>query len=123
MLWREASNKGLYLNWEHLFSISRFYSSSTSTGVVNFENKINLLVTYEMVPLGLSCRGGSCMSALRVHSLDGGALEGMRPRVFPNFRRTHEYKTSPSVKGLSFYFLPSFSFHRKEIFPWEHENI
>ncbi len=67
MLWREASNKGLYLNWEHLwehlFSISHFYSSSTSTGVVDFENKIKLLVAYDMVPLGLSCRGGSFTSA------------------------------------------------------------
>ncbi len=45
------------------FLISRFYSSSTSTVVVNFENKIKLLVTYDMVPLGLNYRGGSYKSA------------------------------------------------------------
>jgi hypothetical protein len=44
-------------------------------------------------------------------------------RVFPNLRRTHEYRNLPSHKQLSFYFLVSFSFRRKEIFPWDYGNI
>ncbi len=30
-----------------------------------------------------------------VHSLEGGALEGVSPRVFPNLRRMHEYWNLP----------------------------
>jgi hypothetical protein len=40
-----------------------------------------------------------------------GALEGMNLMVFPNLKRTHEYKNKNlHLKQLSFYFLPSFSF-------------
>jgi hypothetical protein len=59
-----------------------------------------------------------------VGSPEGGALEGMSARVFPNLRRTYKYRnTSPSVSNSLFYFLISFSFHRKKIFPWEYGNI
>jgi hypothetical protein len=51
-----------------------------------------------------------------------GQTEAVSPRVFPNLRRTHEYENLPLHKQLSFYFLASFLFHRKEIFPWEHGN-
>jgi hypothetical protein len=58
-------------------------------------------------------------------SSEGGALEGVSPRVFPKpqERRTHEYKKTPLCTQLSFHFLPSFSFRRKEIFPWEHIKL
>jgi hypothetical protein len=39
-------------------------------------------------------------------------------RVFSNLRRMHKYRNLPFHKQLSFYFLASFPFHRKEIFPW-----
>jgi hypothetical protein len=35
----------------------------------------------------------------------------------------HEYKNLPLHKQLSFYFLTSLLFHRKEIFPWEHIKL
>ncbi len=60
---------------------------------------------------------------IRVRSLEGGALEGVSLRLFGNLRGTHKYKNLPLCKQLSFYFLASFSFRRKEIFPWEHGNI
>jgi hypothetical protein len=53
----------------------------------------------------------------------GGAFEGMSPRVFPNLRKTHKYQDHPLHKQLSFYFHPSFSFDRKEIFSWGHVMI
>jgi hypothetical protein len=60
-----------------------------------------------------------------VGSLEGGALEGMSPRVFPNLRRTYKYRnTSPYISNsLCIDFLISFLFHRKKIFPWECGNI
>jgi hypothetical protein len=45
------------------------------------------------------------------------------PRVFPNLRRTCEYRKLLLHKQLSFDFLASFPFRRKEIFPWEYRNI
>jgi hypothetical protein len=36
--------------------------------------------------------------------------------VFLNLRGTHHYRNLPVCKQLSFYFLLSFSFRRKEIF-------
>jgi len=60
-------------------------------------------------------------------SPEGRALQGMMsPRVFPNLRRTHEYRNTPLHKQLSFYFLHSFSFPKKEIIPletWEHIKL
>jgi hypothetical protein len=55
----------------------------------------------------------------------GGAPEGMSlPRVFPNLRRMDEYWNLPSINKSLFYFLAAFSpFRKKEILPWEHENI
>jgi hypothetical protein len=43
--------------------------------------------------------------------------------VLSNLRRMHEYRNLPLNKQLSFYFLASFPFCRKEIFPWECGNI
>jgi len=40
-----------------------------------------------------------------VCSLEGGALEGVNPRVFP---RMHSYWNLPLHKQLSFYFLAFF---------------
>jgi len=51
-----------------------------------------------------------------MHSPKEEALKGMSPRAFPNLKRTHECGNLPSHKQLSFYFLSSFPFHRKEIF-------
>ncbi len=56
-------------------------------------------------------------------SPEGGSLKDVSMRVFPNLRRTQEYRNLPLWKQLCFYFLCSFSFHRKEIFPWECGNI
>jgi hypothetical protein len=61
--------------------------------------------------------------SVRLCSPERGALKGMIPRVFPNLRRKHKYKNLPLPKQLSFYLLPSFSFHKKEILPWERGNI
>jgi hypothetical protein len=47
----------------------------------------------------------------------------MSPRVSLNLGRMHKYGNLPLCKQLSFDFLTSFPFHRKEIFPWEHGNI
>jgi hypothetical protein len=61
-----------------------------------------------------------------VCSLEGGALEGMSPRVFSNLRRTHEFKNLLLWKQFSFYFLPSFSFPiKRNIFmgTWEHVKL
>jgi len=58
-----------------------------------------------------------------VHSLEGGAPKGMSPRVFPKLRRTHKYSNLPLQKQFSLYFLTSFPFRRKKIFPWEHGNM
>jgi len=60
-----------------------------------------------------------------VHSPKGVAPKGVSSRVFLNLRRMQEYGNLgfPSRKQLSFDFLNSFSFSRKEIFPWEHGNI
>ncbi len=58
-----------------------------------------------------------------VCSLEGGPPKGVSPRVFPNLRRTHSYGNLPLHKQLCFDFLTSFPVCRKEIFPWEHENI
>jgi hypothetical protein len=55
-----------------------------------------------------------------VHSPEGGALEGVSPRVFPNLRRTHG--ASPYVSNSLSIAFASFLFGRKEIFPWEREN-
>jgi len=55
-----------------------------------------------------------------MHSPEGGALEGVSLRVFPNLRRTHG--TSPYVNNSLFIAFASFLFGRKEIFPWEHGN-
>jgi hypothetical protein len=41
------------------------------------------------------------------------------PRMFPNLRRTHEYGNLPLNKQLTFYFLTSCPFHRKEF----HGNV
>jgi hypothetical protein len=44
-----------------------------------------------------------------VHYLEGGALKGMSPRVFPNLRRMHnKYWNLPLHKQLLFYFLAFF---------------
>jgi hypothetical protein len=40
----------------------------------------------------------------------------MSPRVFPNLKRMHEYENLPLHKGLSFDFLASFPFRRKEVY-------
>jgi hypothetical protein len=37
-----------------------------------------------------------------VCSLEGEALDGVSPRVFPNLKRMHKYKNLPLRKGLSF---------------------
>jgi len=60
-----------------------------------------------------------------VHSPKGGELggRGMSLSVFLNLRGTHHYRNLPVCKQLSFYFLLSFSFRRKEIFPWEHIKL
>jgi hypothetical protein len=60
---------------------------------------------------------------IRVHSPEGGALEAVSLRLFGNLRGTHKERTLPLCKQLSFYFLASFSFHRKKIFPWEHTKL
>jgi hypothetical protein len=56
-----------------------------------------------------------------------GAPKGMSVRVFPNLRRTHEYRNLPVMQTNSlfyYYFLASFPFSRKEeAFQWEHGNI
>jgi hypothetical protein len=45
-----------------------------------------------------------------VGSPEGGALEGMSPRVFPNLRRTHKYRnTSRSLNNSLF--ISSFLSH------------
>jgi hypothetical protein len=51
------------------------------------------------------------------------APEGVSPRVFLNLRRMHEYSNVPLHEQLSFDFLTSFPFHRKEMFALEHGNI
>jgi hypothetical protein len=54
----------------------------------------------------------------------GNSIKGVSMRAFLNLKRTHEYRNLlPFGKQLSFYFLSSFSFGRKEIFPWEHWDI
>jgi hypothetical protein len=59
-----------------------------------------------------------------VHSLpEGGAVEGVSLRVFPNLRRTQKYENLPLHKQLSVDFLTCFLFRRKEIFPWEHIKL
>jgi hypothetical protein len=63
------------------------------------------------------------MGAVQVHSPEGRALQGVSPREFPNLRRMHEYRNLPLSKQLSFHFLASFPFCRKEIFPWEHIKL
>jgi hypothetical protein len=60
---------------------------------------------------------------VQVHSPEGGALEGVSLRGFPNLKRMNEYRNVPLCKQLSLYFLPSFSFCRKEIFPWKHIKL
>jgi len=42
------------------------------------------------------------------------------PRLFPNLRRMHKYWNLPLSKQLSFYFVTSFPFCKKNKF---HENI
>ncbi len=56
-------------------------------------------------------------------STEGGAPKDVSSKVFPNLRRMHEYKNLPLHKQLSFNFLTSLLFRRKEIFPWECGNI
>ncbi len=56
-------------------------------------------------------------------SPEGGPPKGMSRRVFPNLSRTHKYGNLPFCKQLSFDFLASFPFCRKEIFLWERGNI
>jgi hypothetical protein len=58
-----------------------------------------------------------------VWSPKGAAPKALSPRVFPNLRRTHKYWNLPLWKQLSFNFLASFWFHKKEIFPWEHIKL
>jgi hypothetical protein len=43
--------------------------------------------------------------------------------VFLNLRRMHKYGNLPLHKHNPFYFLASFQFHKKEIFPWEHIKL
>jgi hypothetical protein len=40
---------------------------------------------------------------IRVCSLEGGALEGVSPRVFPNLRRMHEYWNLPLMGSNSLF--------------------
>ncbi len=65
--------------------------------------------------------GGEVLAPVRSH--EGGSPKGVSRRVFPNLKRTHKYGNLPVCKQLSFNFLTSFPFCRKEIFPWEHGNI
>jgi hypothetical protein len=58
-----------------------------------------------------------------VCSSEGGAPQGMSPKLFLNLRRTHECGNLPLCKQLSFYLLASFLFGNKEMFPWECGNI
>jgi hypothetical protein len=60
-----------------------------------------------------------------VHSLEGAALKGVSPRFFPNLGRMHEYRNLPLHKQLSFYFLTSFLFGKKNISigTWEHMKL
>jgi hypothetical protein len=53
---------------------------------------------------------------IRACSHEQEALESMSPRVFPNLKRMHEYENLPLHKGLSFDFLASFPFRRKEVY-------
>jgi hypothetical protein len=55
---------------------------------------------------------------IQVHS-----PKGVCSKVFLNLKRMHEYRNLPLCKQFSFYFLASFSFCRKETFPWEHIKL
>jgi hypothetical protein len=45
---------------------------------------------------------------VQVRSPKGGGLDGVSLRMFPNLKRTHEYKNFPLHKPLSFYFFAFF---------------
>jgi len=64
-----------------------------------------------------------CFFVVGEVSVQMGSPKGVKPRVFPKLKRMHKYENLPLHKQLSFDFLASFLFHKKEIFPWEHGNI
>ncbi len=72
---------------------------------IKFSRKISKMCCITQLVFG--CRGGSCTSECVL-------LREGHPRVFPNLSLG---------KQLSFYFLASFPFQRKQIFPWESGSL
>ncbi len=54
---------------------------------------------------------------------EGGALKGREPEAVWEPKGNTQVKEPPLCKQLSFHFLTSFSFCRKEIFPWEYTKL